>query len=149
MKIFIITILMSFSLVCFSQNWSKITKNDVTIIILQGVSGAADGLNQKIVHHKFGEGNQFWDIKISWLNKYKSDRETPRFPGSTTVFVAWTDGFHATRGVDRKSSIISVGISFGELKQYKKKDIPKVIAKKALISWLANRAVFTLTYNSL
>ena len=38
----------------------------------------------------------FWDPKISWYNKYKNKDPLagPRFPGSTTLFVGLTDGWH-------------------------------------------------------
>ena len=50
-----------------------------------------------------------------------------RFWGSKTVFVAFTDGYHLTRMIDRSAMILSVGIGAGELKEYKKKDRWKLI----------------------
>lgn len=43
------------------------------------------------IDHKY-----FWDPKISWRNKYKGrvPSKGPKFPGSTTIFVGITDGFH-------------------------------------------------------
>ena len=39
---------------------------------------------------------QFWNPQESWRNKYKDGDPTkgPKFPGSTTIFVALTDGWH-------------------------------------------------------
>lgn len=36
----------------------------------------------------------FWNPKESWKNKYKEDLVTPKFPGSITFFVFWTDSWH-------------------------------------------------------
>jgi hypothetical protein len=46
------------------------------------------------------KNKQFWDPRISSINKYKLDdlgqpiRNTPRFWGATTMFVMFTDGWH-------------------------------------------------------
>jgi hypothetical protein len=38
----------------------------------------------------------FWDPSISWRNKYRNADPLggPRFPGSTTLFVGFTDAWH-------------------------------------------------------
>jgi len=43
--------------------------------------------------------NQFWNPKISWMNKWKDGcpKFGPRFLGSTTVFVFLTDGWHLSK----------------------------------------------------
>lgn len=147
MKILILLLISSFG---YSQeNPYKITKNDIMIGVLQAISGSADAVNQAVVHHKFGAGNQFWDNKVSWLNKYKEDRKTPKYFGSTSVLIWTTDGFHLTRFIDRTATIASVGISFAELQQYAKKDMWIVIVKKIVISYVTNRIFFTVIYNQL
>lgn len=145
--LFLLVPLFSFS----QKKWTTITKNDATIIVLQGISGAADGINQSIVFDGFGKGKDFWDFKTSWQNKYKDWPNDKReaFPLSKTLLVAYTDGYHLTRMISRWTSVITVGISFGELKDYDKKDIPKVILKKILLSWIANRTTFTIVHYSL
>lgn len=97
----------------FGQDkWYKITKNDVVgIIIPQSISGSADGLNQSNAHHKFGEGNPFWDYKTSWKNKYKDfdgGDKSAAFPGSKTWLVFLTDGYHLTRTIDRVAMIATI-----------------------------------------
>jgi hypothetical protein len=129
--------------------WYKITENDLIVMSLQSISGVADGVNQAIVHHKYGKGKQFWDNKVSWTNKYDMPSRDPKFFGSTTFLVWVTDGFHLTRMIDRTTSIVSIGISFAELREYDKKDIWKVIMKKVLLSYLVNRTAFVITYNNL
>lgn len=133
------------------KKWYKITDNDVIIMSLQVVSGVADGFNQAIIHYNYGKGNPFWDNKISWTNKWKDGKPEngEKFFGSSTVFVMFTDGFHLTRFFDRASSMICIGISFSEFKDYSKKDIWKVIAKKVILSYVVNRSAFTITYKSL
>ena len=37
---------------------------------------------------------KYWNPLISWKNKYKDDLKTPKFWGSTTVFVMFTDAWH-------------------------------------------------------
>ena len=37
---------------------------------------------------------QYWDLSISWKNKYKEDLKTPKFWGSTTILVWLTDAWH-------------------------------------------------------
>lgn len=41
-----------------------------------------------------GKPRQWWNPNISWRNKYKEDLKTPRFFGSTTFLVMFTDGWH-------------------------------------------------------
>jgi hypothetical protein len=116
------------------------------------VSGAADGVNQAIIHHELGRGNQFWDYARSWKNKYRdfdAGDERAAFIGSKGIFVGFTDAFHLTRMIDRGCTLAAISISASELKQYKKKDRWKVIVKKLLISTALNRFAFGLTYNNL
>jgi hypothetical protein len=132
-----------------AQKWYSITENDIAIMSLGLVSGSADGLNQLIVHRKFGEGKQFWDFKVSWKNKYADwdgGNKEPRFLGSKTIFVGVTDGFHLTRMIDRAGMLVSVGIGAGELNKYPKKDRWKVVLKKMAISGISNRIAFNLIY---
>jgi hypothetical protein len=146
----IVTILaVLFTLQSTAQKWYSITKNDVAIITLGVVSGAADGVNQNLAHWRWGKGKQFWDVKISWKNKYKdfdNGNTDARFWGSKSVFVAFTDGYHLTRMIDRSAMLLSIGISGAELKQYAKKDRWKVVTKKILISSISNRIAFNIIY---
>lgn len=134
------------------KKWTAISGNDILVYSLMTVSGAADGVNQAIIHHELGLNNQFWDYSKSWKNKYKDfDNGDTRaaFFGSKGIFVGFTDAFHLTRMIDRGCTLTAVSVSAFELKQYKKKDRWKVIAKKLVISTLLNRLAFGLTYNNL
>jgi hypothetical protein len=149
MRLIVTIFAMLMSLQSTAQKWYKITKNDAAIIALGVVSGTADGVNQNLAHWRWGKGRQFWDVKLSWKNKYKDfdngDLDA-RFWGSKSVFVAFTDGYHLTRMIDRSAMLFSIGISGGELTKYEKKDRWKVVAKKILISSLSNRIAFNIIY---
>lgn len=70
----------------------------VILFALFGVfEGAMDVLQFKINESIFRDCNQqFWNPKFSWMNKWKDGcpKFGPKFPGSTTVFVFLTDGWH-------------------------------------------------------
>lgn len=77
---------------------------------LSFVSGAANGLNQTLVHHypafksRFpGAKDRFWNPSLSWYNKYRDGDPAagPAYFGSTTFLVATTDAFHLTNFVHR------------------------------------------------
>ena len=127
----------------------KITANDIVLMGAQSISGAADGVNQNLSHWRWGKGKKFWDVKTSWKNKYKNfdgGDKSAAFPGSKTWLVSLTDGFHLTRTIDRTATLFSIGIAAGDLKQYPKKDRPKVILKKILLSAISNRLIFNIIY---
>ena len=132
------------------EKWYAITKNDIVIVSLQILSGSADGLNQSIVHHRFGREREFWNYKESWKRKYSDfdgGDHSAAFIGSKTWLVMFTDGFHLTRFIDRTSTLFTIGISASDIKRYPKKDRWKVVAKKILLSGLANKLAFIVVYN--
>lgn len=149
--LFVVLLLLISSLKAQDAKWYKITKNDLVIMSFEAVSGAADGVNQAVVFHKLGADDPFWDFKTSWQRKYKDwpNDKSEAFPFSKTLLVGLTDGYHMTRMVGRWSNFVAIGISFSELKSYPKGDRWKVIAKKAVLSYIANRGTFTIVYNSL
>jgi hypothetical protein len=134
------------------KKWTAISGNDIVVYSLMTVSGAADGVNQAIIHHELGRGHQYWDYAISWKNKYKDfDNGDKRaaFIGSKGIFVGFTDAFHLTRMIDRGCTLAAISVSASELKQYKKKDRWKVVIKKLAISTVLNRIAFGVFYNNL
>ncbi|MEL0118173.1 MAG: hypothetical protein VXB01_04450 [Opitutae bacterium] len=83
------------------MNWRKEILPITTLVL----AGAANGVNQDLLFHYYEFQNtfpnanpQFWDPSISWRNKYMDGdpRLGEAFPGSSTIFVAGTDGYHAT-----------------------------------------------------
>ena len=131
--------------------WWKPTKNDYVVWGLFALSGAADGINQSLLHHRLGQGNSFWDASVSWKRKYKDfdggDKSAAYF-GSKSFLVWTTDGFHLTRAIDHASMYFAIGISTTNLKQYKRKDRWKVMAKRGIGSMLVRAAFFNLIYNN-
>lgn len=149
MKYAALILMLFFWLPSVAQKWYAINKNDVGIMLLGAVSGAADGVNQNLTHLRWGGGKEFWDVKTSWKNKYKdfdNGNTDARFWGSKTIFVGFTDGFHLTRMIDRTAMLLSVAISTADMRQYEKKDRWKVVAKKMILSAVSNRLAFNLIY---
>lgn len=121
-----------------------IEKEDVIIYALQFIGGAADGMNQALVYHHALAGHSFWDYNTSWKRKYRNyDKGDMRaaFPGAKTWSVALTDGNHATRGVNRASSVVSVAIAMSEHDKWYE------IIKEAIIGSLINRIAFSIVYD--
>lgn len=77
-----------------------------------------------------GSGLGFWDVQ-SWVRKYKKNSNTkPAFPGSTTIFVFVTDGYHLMQ------EIFKISLAFA-------------ISQKpleALMYWVIFGLVFTISY---
>lgn len=127
-------------------------KNNYVIIgTLALLSGAADGINQKISFHydefkqRFpGSSDQFWNPAISWTNKYKnhSPEEGRRFFLSTSALVWTTDGYHLTRFVSHAATAGAISV---KIVQYKKKKWYIYVAE-GLGYWIINRVGFNLTY---
>jgi len=74
----------------------------ITAIFL---AGAMNGINQDLLFHyhefesTFPNANpQFWNPDLSWRNKYLNGDplQGERFPGSSTIFAGFTDGYHST-----------------------------------------------------
>ncbi len=131
--------------------WWKPTKNDYYVLSLFALSGAADGINQSLLHHRLGENSDFWNVEESWKRKYRDFDNgdlRPAYFGSKTIFVWTTDGFHLTRAIDHLSMYVAIGISSFDVKQYRRKDIPLVILRRGVMAMLVRATVFNLVYNN-
>jgi len=54
----------------------------------------------------------FWNSEVSWKNKYKcGDIGTPKFLGSTTIFVFCTDGWHLFKFFRNVFALLSTGFA--------------------------------------
>ena len=80
-------------------------RSEVLPVTTMFLAGALNGVNQDLLFHyhefqsTFPNANpEFWDPSISWRNKYKNGdpAQGEAFPGSSTIFAAATDGYHAT-----------------------------------------------------
>lgn len=121
-----------------------LTKNDLVICSLSLVAGAANGVEEAIKFH-YNKGfafvhpyasRQFWDPRLSYINKDRS--------AFTRLIPTFSDGYHLMRGISRTLLIANVAISVTEMKA---KNLLLKIAKKFVISMLANRAGQFLTYD--
>lgn len=69
------------------------------LTIFAGLSEAVmDTLQFHFYKSPFAKYNhQYWNPQLSWRNKYKKGDSSlgPKFPGSTTIFVSLTDGWHS------------------------------------------------------
>lgn len=93
------------------------------------VGGVANGYHETITYHysKFkaihpNANDQFWDPKISWLNKYENYRlygEKEKYFGSTT-FLAWTTDAKHLLSVSSNTSILGATciITIGEKRKW-------------------------------
>jgi hypothetical protein len=71
----------------------------VWLLLLLAAAGLLRAVHDVGTHapEKLAGWGPFWDARTSWRLKYKSTGEQrPAFPGSTTLFVAFTDGWHLT-----------------------------------------------------
>jgi hypothetical protein len=72
----------------------------ITTFVLIILAGIAEGFMDTLQFHynisifKLRPKQNFFNPSLSWVNKYKEDLKTPRFFGSTTLFVFTTDAWH-------------------------------------------------------
>ena len=80
-------------------------RKEIAPIATMFLAGAANGLNQDLLFHyhefesTFPNVNpQFWDPDLSWRNMYLNGDPAlgEKFPGSSTIFAGFTDGYHST-----------------------------------------------------
>ena len=75
----------------------------VFLVVLLLVAGLARAVHDALAHSPacLARWGAFWDARDSWRLKYKNGEPAlgARFPGSTTVFVALTDAWHASNAV--------------------------------------------------
>ncbi len=124
------------------------------IILSSGLlflSGFSDGTSEvlKIKYESFdrvlpGANPQFWDYRISWVNKYK-DGSPPdaEFLGAKSAFVWTTDGYHLMRMIRNSTMIVAVTIPInsGFRKPWQS------YVKEGVIYYLAYTAGFNFAYD--
>lgn len=97
-----------------SYRWQRA----IVPVLFSGMSGAAYGVHETVVHHPDripdSWSAQFWDNRVSWRNKYKygNPQHGPAYPGSTTLFVWTTDAKHLFGSLHR-STLFGAGICIG------------------------------------
>lgn len=73
-------------------------------LILVAIAGTCKAVMDTLKFHFYDSvfierDIQFWNTEVSWKNKYKSDLKTPKFWGSTTIFVFKSDGWHLFQSI--------------------------------------------------
>ena len=98
----------------------------VLSVVLYALAGLFNGVMDTLQFHyessPFPKGSLFWNPVISWRNKYKNgdSSQGPRFPGSTTIFVLLTDGWHLMKALNLASyrlALVFVGAAFWQFSE--------------------------------
>jgi hypothetical protein len=147
MKYELILVISIISLIASAQKkWYQpmFEKNDWVVYSAQVLTGISSGVREEVIYHptQLFEmyphlNRQWWDIRISYTNKY---REPP-------LFVAFSDANHFFKSTGLVTNCVSLGFSFGDYNAYAKKERWKVIAKKIILSYFANKLGFAASYN--
>lgn len=125
MKTILILALLAASLTASSQ-W-KFTGNKAVTGGLFVLAGSSKGFNETLMFHysEFqdafpGANRQWFDPSVSWRNKYQNGDplQGAKFPGSTTVFVAFTDQYHLNNMIHRLSITSAMVIKLGEKQKW-------------------------------
>jgi hypothetical protein len=112
----LIVILLLIPCLGFSQYSKKEIKQLIIPTTCLLVSGACEGVMDYLQFNYTGN-SQFWQPRISWTNKYKNGiPPTPAFFGSTTVFVATTDGWHMVKFFRNTTALVGIVFRLGESK---------------------------------
>jgi len=121
-------------------------KADIAVYSLFFFAGAAEGFNDALWGHNPYPGNQFFDPRVSWENKYKSD-----VPFAKSIMAWTTDADHLSSFVADLSMItaaaISVDICIGDYKGLTKKQKIGYTLKRIGLSFVANRLGHFVVYD--
>jgi hypothetical protein len=118
-------------------------KNDWVVYSSQYLAGVASGVREEVIYYPnplfkmYPHLNrQWWDIRVSYKNKYT---ESP-------MLVAFSDANHFFKSAVLMTNCTSVAFSFGDYNSYSKKERWKVIVKKIVVSYIANKLGFATSY---
>ena len=86
--------------------------------VLMFLSGSSKGTADYLQFHYTGN-SQFWQPDISWKNKWRSGNPSngEAFPGSSTIFVGLTDGWHLCNAINKTAIIGAICFKIGAKKQ--------------------------------
>ena len=127
MKTLTIILLSLFSLTLPGQQVKQYLKHNAVSLSLCFAGGAFDGFNEVLdfdypaFKRTFPKANDnFWNPNISWQNKWKNGNldEGRRFPGSTTIFVWTTDGYHLTKTMTKACITASIVLHIGKKQRW-------------------------------
>lgn len=127
-------------IISFTLNAQLSLKKRVVIkTSLHFVSGALQGLHERNLHHPEQFNGKWFDP--SGDNKYKPGTLEPRFKGSTTYLVVFTDFYHASKAA--MFTTMAIGFSIPLYEKFKIKN--KLI--EAAGGLTIQKVGFFLTYN--
>ena len=122
----------------------------VLVFIAHACKGAADSL-QFHFNRSFARdwGAQFWNPAESWRNKYQDGDKTKgeKFPGSSTIFVAFTDGWHLLQTAQYLALRLALTLAVTPVRVEAPGLADYALTFAAL--WIVGAAGFTLTYKIL
>ena len=104
------------------------------LVIIAGISEAVMDKLQfhypKSIFSNFKK-QQFWNPLISWSNKYKNGDEKlgHSFPGSTTIFVGFTDAWHLFKLINHTCLFIGLPLLAFQLNSFNQLIIVICIAR--------------------
>lgn len=142
---------MFLSTLCWGQQKEFRLLEEIPPMSAMFLAGAFNGVSQDLLFHynefenTFPNTNpQFWDPEISWVNKYKNGDplQGARFPGSTTILVGTTDGYHAMLSSRDIMIVTSIALS-------SKSRSWKHFLKKTAAYTIAYGIGFELTYGKI
>jgi len=144
-------ILLFLSSICYSQQREFKLIEEIPSMSTMFLAGAFNGVSQDLLFHYNEFENtfpnttpQFWNPEISWVNKYKNGDplQGARFPGSTTILVGITDGYHAMLSSRDIMVVTSIALS-------SKSRSWKHFLKKTAVYTIAYGIGFELTYGKI
>ena len=108
----------------------------ILLLIIIFISGAASGIMDIIQFYDPFIDHPFWGRK-GWHNKYKDGHPSlgPRFPGSTTIFVWITDGWHLCKAIHIHGILLSIVV------------MTTITVDANLIQYLCFYVILRLTYH--
>ena len=118
----LLVILLLLPMLAFSQY--KIQVLPASLMFVSGTAkGYADVLSTHYSSFQSAHPNanpQFWNPDKSWRNKWKDGSTTKeRFLGSSTVFVATTDGWHLANAVNKTALIGAIVLKMGHKQPFR------------------------------
>ena len=113
MRTWITITLIAISLACFGQ-W----KPQPLPLSLTYCAGAFKGTADYLQFHYSGQ-NTWLNPDLSWRNKWRNGdpSQGEKFPGSSTVFVCFTDGWHLCNAINKTAIIGAICLKIGAKKQ--------------------------------
>ncbi|HWY98240.1 MAG TPA: hypothetical protein VNY36_04045 [Bacteroidia bacterium] len=121
------------------------------------LSGMLNGTNESISFHYYNgfkrffpsANDQYWNPAISWTNKYKNGNPNsgPKFLGSTSALVCFTDAYHGLRTGQNIINTFTISLYFNRIRcSPVKVTLKRILIDALLLSAVRNIGFYT-TYS--